>query len=78
MTSWHPTKNEKVQQSESNNSEKYWWLCDNGHAFLKSKSTMRRYGCPVCKGKQALAGYNDLGTTHPNLARERDNEKTVN
>ena len=26
------------------------------------------YGCPVCKNKAVLRGYNDLWTTHPNVA----------
>ena len=75
MTRWHPTKNGKAKQSEANNSDKYWWICDKDHTFLKSKSAMRRFGCPVCKGKQALEGYNDLATTHPDLAREWDYQR---
>ena len=63
--------------ADANKSDKYWWICDRGHVFLKSKSTMRRFGCPVCTGKQALEGYNDLLTTHPALVREWDFEKNV-
>jgi hypothetical protein len=27
-------------------------------------------GCPYCSGKRALSGFNDLATTHPNIAAE--------
>ena len=26
--------------------------------------------CPYCENKKVLAGYNDLKTTHPNIAKE--------
>ena len=26
--------------------------------------------CPVCSGRKVLASYNDLATTHPNVATE--------
>ena len=32
-------------------------------------------GCPVCDGKIILAGFNDLATTHPQLAAQWDQEK---
>ena len=26
--------------------------------------------CPYCENKKVLVGYNDLKTTHPNIAKE--------
>ena len=32
-------------------------------------------GCPVCAGQQVLAGYNDLASKRPDLAKEWNYEK---
>ena len=34
------------------------------------KRAHRGYGCPYCSGHQVLTGFNDLATTHPEIARE--------
>lgn len=47
------------------------WRCEAGHewdAVISSRA--RGAGCPVCSGRRALAGFNDLATTHPVLASE--------
>jgi hypothetical protein len=47
------------------------WQCQQGHiwaAIIKSRTSGR--GCPVCAGKQINIGFNDLATTHPELAAE--------
>ena len=47
------------------------WQCEFGHrwfATVASRSAGR--GCPVCAGRQVLAGFNDLGTLEPGLAQE--------
>ena len=48
------------------------WLCELGHQWVASIAhrTERGDGCPFCGGKRALAGYNDLATTHPELAAQ--------
>lgn len=43
-------------------------------ATLKSKQS----GCAVCGGRQIVPGYNDLATTHPQLAREMAVDKGYN
>jgi len=51
---------------------KFKWRCDKGHTWtvgLNSR-TGGKTGCPICSGHQVLAGYNDLATTHPELASE--------
>lgn len=51
--------------------QKVWWRCSKGHEWKTLIST-RSYGsrCPYCSGIQILSGYNDLATTHPELAQE--------
>ena len=50
------------------------WKCLKGHSFEASINsiTSRSAGCSVCAGKQILVGYNDLATTHPDIAKEAD------
>ena len=47
------------------------WQCDLGHIWAASinKITTGR-GCPFCANKSVLAGFNDLATTHPELAAQ--------
>jgi len=55
-----------------NSTKRLQWLCDLGHVYIKSVSNraLRGDGCPICSGRQVLAGFNDLATTHPVLASE--------
>jgi len=48
------------------------WICTHGHVWKTSISERRskNLGCPYCSGKRTLAGFNDLATTHPQLAAE--------
>jgi DNA-directed RNA polymerase subunit RPC12/RpoP len=50
--------------------KKVWWKCDKNHSFFMAISDKRKQGCPICSNKMVLIGYNDLMTTHPNLAKE--------
>ena len=70
---WHPTKNGDLtpEQVMPFSEKKVWWQCDKGHewqAFVYERS--RNCGCPVCGNKAVLPGYNDLATTHPDLAAQ--------
>ena len=53
--------------------QKQHWRCALGHRYESSVAhhTNDR-GCPYCSGNRVLAGYNDLATTDPELAREAD------
>jgi hypothetical protein len=49
------------------------WICKFGHRWESSVNNRAKgRGCPICAGKQVLAGFNDLKTTHPELAEEAD------
>jgi translation initiation factor IF-1 len=47
------------------------WRCELGHEWnAQVKSRVRGRGCPICSGNKVLVGFNDLGTTHPELAAQ--------
>ena len=42
-----------------------------GHEFVSAVSYRTNgLNCPYCSGRQVLKGFNDLSTTHPNLAHQ--------
>ena len=52
---------------------KVWWICNLGHSWSASiNSRTTGVGCPVCANRKILKGFNDLATTHPELAEEFD------
>jgi len=61
--------------------QKMRWKCtDHGHeweATPNSRTGVNQTGCPVCSNNEVLAGFNDLQTTHPHLAREADFDPTT-
>lgn len=52
--------------------KKVWWKCRKyGHSWeAVVKSRTKGTGCPICSGNRVLAGFNDLATVSPELARE--------
>lgn len=72
---WHPRLNDRVtaQMVVAGSAKKYYWCCPAGHDYLAAVNS-RTYGkgCPGCTGRQVIAGYNDLRTTHPHVAAEWD------
>ena len=71
---WHPTKNNNLTPSDvvSGSGKKVWWLCSKGHEYQQSvlQKTIIGQGCPICANQKILIGYNDLATTHPEIAKE--------
>ena len=73
---WDPTK------FVAGSGSKKTWRCKLGHdyeAVLNARTGLRQTNCPICANLQILIGFNDLATTHPNLAKEADgwDPKTV-
>ena len=71
---WHPTKNGTLmpQDVSAGSGRKVWWLGTCGHewdAIVKNRTAIGS-GCPICAGKSALPGFNDLNSTHPDLSAE--------
>ena len=55
----------------SKTNKKYHWICSLGHRWIASpNSRSRGSGCPICSGNKVLEGFNDLATTHPDIAKE--------
>ena len=51
--------------------KKLTWKCELGHYWKRSGTAMvGSKGCPVCNGQQVLAGFNDLATLFPEIAKE--------
>jgi hypothetical protein len=49
------------------------WRCGEGHSSKKAVNQRTRgYGCAVCAGLRVEVGYNDLASTHPEIAAEAD------
>ena len=70
---WHPSLNGglKADEVSAGSHAKAWWLGPCGHAWeaqIKSRTFGSR-GCGYCKGRAVLSGFNDLATTHPQLAK---------
>ena len=70
---WHPTKNGLLTPTDvmAGSDRKVWWRCDKGHEWettIARRSSGSR--CPYCSNKAVLPGFNDLATTHPDLARQ--------
>ena len=55
-------------------SKKKTWLCDKGHEWegLISNRTRTGSGCHYCSNLRVLKGFNDLATTHSEIAKEAD------
>lgn len=74
LSEWHPDRNEGLDPSTINRASHrvVWWRCHAGHEWKTavSKRTASGRGCPICANQQVLAGFNDLGTTHPDIAAE--------
>ena len=45
------------------------WTCEHGHTYqMAVRKKIAGQACPICRGKQVLCGFNDLATTHPEIA----------
>ena len=56
-----------------------WWKCDLGHSWKAMvKKRVAGHRCPYCSKRKILLGFNDLTTTHPNLAKQWDIKKNGN
>ena len=62
----------------SGSARRVWWRCEYGHAWRISaynRTSGADRGCPYCGDRKVLKGYNDLRTTHPEIAREWNKER---
>lgn len=53
-----------------------WWKCCEGHSWKTSPASRSSgTGCPYCKHKEVLPGFNDLASLHPGIGASWDQEK---
>jgi len=74
---WDYEKNRLTPSQVTFGSKKrVWWICDTGHSWEATiGSRSNGSGCPVCVGRTAFAGHNDLHTLRPDLAQEWNYDK---
>lgn len=55
------------------------WKCLKNHCWKMPvcSRTVSNQNCPYCSGQKVRQGYNDLTTTHPEIAEEWDDNKSV-
>lgn len=79
LAQWHPSLNGELtpDRVSGGSDRKVWWRCEQGHEWQATvhSRTGKGTGCPVCTGRQAWAGHNDLAATHPQLCAQWDREK---
>ena len=66
---WDPSK------VTAGSSKKLPWICKEGHhwnATPKDRKPPNSNGCPYCSGNKVLAGFNDLESLYPEIAKEAD------
>lgn len=56
-------------------STQVYWKCEKGHSFYQpiNSRTYRNSKCPYCINRGLLVGFNDLWTTHPEVAKLLEN-----
>ncbi len=69
---WHPAKTEAWPHDVmAGTRRKVWWRCDRGHEWQAAVSSRAvGTGCPVCAGKTAIPGENDLASLFPAIAAQ--------
>lgn len=80
---WHPIKNGSVKPDmifEFTN-QKYWWQhkVEKNHILFTHDwyaipGTVKINSCPICHGTKVMVGFNDLVSTHPNIAAQWDED----
>lgn len=79
---WHPELNGELSPDvvPRGSRKKAWWKGACGHSWqaIIASRTRNGHGCPYCTNQAVLPGFNDLATTHPELAAQwhADNSRT--
>ena len=72
---WNKERNGDLKPTDviANSNKRVWWKCKEGHerpGLIANRARKGKAdpGCPYCSGRKVLAGFNDLATTHPDIA----------
>ena len=77
---WHPTLNgdERPEYYTYSSLQKFYWYCkkckNSWQALIRSRHPEDK-GCPYCKNRILLKGYNDLQTRFPLISLDWDYEE---
>lgn len=76
---WDYEKNDETPDKVLFSSKKdYYWLCRNGHSFVKSPYRLQAgEGCPYCASRRIMSNFNSLSAKNPELAKEWNYEKNL-
>jgi predicted RNA-binding Zn-ribbon protein involved in translation (DUF1610 family) len=75
---WHPTKNGVLTPHDVTCSslKKVWWNCKYDHTYESCISDRNsNKNCPICSNRKIQIGFNDIWTTHPNIAKLMSNSE---
>ncbi|WP_159601288.1 zinc-ribbon domain-containing protein [Agromyces humi] len=75
---WHHERNGTLTASEvfPMSKKTAWWQCGHDHEWEAAIADRTGgAGCPVCAGRRVVAGVNDLGTSHPEIAVQWNTER---
>ena len=78
---WDYEKNGIIKPNQISHAsvKKVYLKCPKGHNWVtKAGDFVLRPYCPYCDGRRVWSGFNDLATTHPQLAKEWNYEKNGN
>lgn len=70
---WDNEANSSIKPDQISHSsmKKIHLICSKGHKWTTNAHSFSKFSkCPICSGYKVLPGYNDLGTTNPNLIQE--------
>lgn len=77
---WDYDKNtKKPSEVTPKNMSNVWWVCSAlSHSWKGTiGNRVKGAGCAVCEGREVLAGFNDLSTTHPFIASQWSTKNTI-
>ena len=78
LATTHPSLAAEIPEGDattvsSGSDKKLLWRCEQGHEWNATVSSrVGGNGCPYCSGRYPITGFNDLATTHPELAAQAD------
>lgn len=72
---WHPTLNGDFApyETKAGSQKRVWWLgrkCKHEYKAKIAHRATEKSGCPYCSGNKLLVDFNDIATTHPDVAVE--------
>ncbi len=83
MLEWDYEKNTNINPNNITHGSnlKVWWKCSkcNGEYMkaISERTCDRKIGCPYCKGRKVLKGYNDFASKFPDLLNLWDYKKNT-